>query len=203
MSKTVLKNVFLRNLWLYLPGLVLCICLMGLFLTGPWVGRIVPLTSRITEPASLNAASAGGEPSRMPPSVKAVTQAALRFGVFSSLKRIEQVATFLTADNRSGVYAQAPQNPPDQRVFSASFELVRPDNATLYASASFFPNNDAVYDTVEYVEMSVEQVETEVFKELKRIGVLHEKIIMLDAGAVKVFLMPAGSGCVVIKKEVL
>ena len=130
-------------------------------------------------------------------------QAAVQFGVFSSLKRINQVATFLTANNKSGVFVFAPNNPPDEHVLTTSFELIRPDNATMYATASFFPNSDAVYDTVEYVEMSCEEVEKKVFANLKRVSTLKKDIIMLDGGSVKVFLMPAGSGCIVIKKEVL
>jgi len=136
-------------------------------------------------------------------SVHAVTQAAVKLGVLSCLKRIDQVATFLTSGNTSGIFIFTPQTPPDQHVFSTSFELIRPNKSTLYASASFFPNNDAVYDIVEYVEMSCEDVQKTIFKDLKHKSVLKNNIILLDGGAVKVFLMPAGSGTVVIKKEVV
>jgi hypothetical protein len=113
------------------------------------------------------------------------------------------VATALTANTQSGVFIFPVQKQPDQHIFSTSFELIRPDDSTIYASASFFPNQDAVYDTVEYVNMSCEEVEKNIFKNLKRVGVLKKNIVILDGGAVKVFLMPAGSGCVVIKKEVV
>ncbi len=137
------------------------------------------------------------------PSVSAVTQAAVKLGVLSAVSRINQVATFLTRNNQSGVYIFPVQDPPDQHVFSTSFELVRQDESTLYATASFFPNQDAVYDTVEYVNKSCDELEKTVFKNLKRVGVVKKNIVFLDAGSVKVFLMPAGSGCVVIKKEVV
>jgi len=137
------------------------------------------------------------------PSVSIVTQAAVKLGVLSSVSRINQVSTFLTMNNNSGVYIFPVQNPPDQHVFSTSFELIRADNSTLYASASFFPNQDAVYDTVEYVDKSCDELEKTVFKGLKRIGFVKKNIILLDGANVKVFLMPAGSGCVVIKKEVV
>jgi hypothetical protein len=109
------------------------------------------------------------------PKVHQVTQAAVKFGVLSSLKRIDQVATFLTTNNSSGVFVQKPKVPSDEHVLSTSFELIRPDNATIYATASFFPNNDAVYDTIEYVEMTCERAEKEIFKDLKRIGVLKKE----------------------------
>ncbi len=140
------------------------------------------------------------------PSVSAtspVAQAAVQAGVISSIQRINQVVTFLTTNNQSGACIFLVQSPPDEHVFSTSFEIVTPNNAIIYATASFFPNQDAVYDTVEYVNKGGEELATTVFKNLKRVGVLKKNIIMLDGGNVKVFLMPAGSGCVVIRKEIV
>ena len=132
-----------------------------------------------------------------------VTEAAVKMGILSCVSRINQVASFLTANVKSGVYIFSPKNQPDKHIFSTSFELLRPDDTTLYASASFFPNQDAVYDTVEYVDIGCEELEKTVFKNLKRVSVLKKNIIFLDGGMVKVFLMPASSGTVVIKKEVI
>ncbi|HSV26555.1 MAG TPA: hypothetical protein VLH60_01570 [Sedimentisphaerales bacterium] len=137
-------------------------------------------------------------------SVHIVTQAAVRMGVLSCVSRINQVATVLTAGTQSGVFIFDPHpQAPDQHIFSTSFEMVRPDNTVFYASASFFPNQNAVYNTVEYVNMPIEQVEKTIFTNLRRIGIVKNNIVLLDGGAVKVFLMPAGSGTVVIKKEVI
>ena len=137
------------------------------------------------------------------PSVSAVTQAAVKLGILSCVSRINQVATFLAANNQTGVFIFSPRKQPDQHIFSTSFELIRKDDSTFYASASFFPNQDAVYDTVEYVDKGCEELEKTIFKNLKRVGVVKKNIILLDGGNVKVFLMPAGSGTVVIKKEVI
>ena len=137
------------------------------------------------------------------PSVNVVTQAAVKLGILSCVSRINQVAGFLTANNRTGVFIFKPQNQPDQHIFTTSFELIRNDDSTIYASASFFPNQDAVYDTVEYVDKSCEEVEKTIFSNLKRISVIKKNVIVLDGGAVKVFLMPAGNGTIVIKKEVI
>ena len=137
------------------------------------------------------------------PSVNPVTQAAVKLGILSSLKRINQVSTYLTANAKSGVLISPAKTQPDQHIFSTSFEIIPPDNSTIYASASFFPNNDAVYDTVQYVDKTPKQLQKTVFKHLKQKNVLKKNIVQLDGGSVKVFLMPAGKGCVVIKKEVL
>ena len=136
-------------------------------------------------------------------SVNILTEAAVKLGILSCVSRINQIATFLTTNNQAGIFIFKPQNQPDKHIFSTSFELVRNDNSTFYASASFFPNQDAVYDTVEYVEKNCEELEKTVFANLKRISVLKKNIIVLNGGTVKVFLMPAGSGTVVIKKEVI
>jgi hypothetical protein len=137
------------------------------------------------------------------PSVSVVTQAAVKMGVLSCVSRINQVITFLTTNAQSGVFIFPVQSQPDQHIFSTSLELLGAGDSTIYATASFFPNKDAVYDTVEYVNKGCDELEKTVFKNLKRVGVVKKNIVMLDGGTVKVFLMPAGSGCVVIKKEVV
>jgi hypothetical protein len=124
-------------------------------------------------------------------------------GVLSCVSRINQVATYLTANAQSGVFIFSQKNQPDQHVFSTSFEILGQDQSLVYASASFYPNQDAVYDMVQYVEKTPEEAAKTVFGNLKRVGMVKKNIILLDGGAVKVFLMPAGSGCIVIKKEVL
>jgi hypothetical protein len=141
------------------------------------------------------------------PIVNPVTQAALQAGVLTSVSRINQVTTFLTANSKSSAFLFVPQSQPDQSIFSVSFGLEREKAAARYASASFVPTYSgqagAVYDTVEYVAQSCADVETTTFKDLKRKGNLGKDIVILDGGPVTVFLMPAGSGCVVIKKEVV
>jgi len=177
-------------------------------------GKIITLYSSSGQAQQTNPAETPGRPvpvvepapvkqGNVNPSVNAVTEAAVKMGVLSCVSRINQVAGFLTANNKSGVFIFKPQNPPDQHLFSTSFELIRNDDSTLYASASFFPNKDAVYDTVEYVNKSCEEVEKTVFANLKRVSVMKKNIIVLDGGTIKVFLMPAGSGTIVIKKEVV
>jgi hypothetical protein len=152
-------------------------------------------------PTDVNQKPAAAQP--VNPSVNAVTQEAVKLGILSSVSRINQVATFLTANTQSGVFIFPVHKQADQHIFSTSFELLRPDDSTIYASASFFPNQDAVYDTVEYVNTGCEELAKTVFKDLRRVGVVKKNIILLDGGTVKVFLMPAGSGCVVVKKEVV
>jgi hypothetical protein len=198
----------LRKFRFIIFGVLTFIIVCTILFLSPGTSGVINLSATSSQPQEPNRRSApvgNPAPAQMPanPSVNAVTQAAVKLGVLSCVSRINQVATFLTANNKSGVYIFPPKSEPDQHVFSASFEILRPDNSTLYATASFLPNLDAVYDTVEYVNVKCEELEKTVFKDLKRITVLKKNIVLLDGGNVKVFLMPAGSGTVVIKKEVV
>ena len=199
--------------WLFTLSVLICIGVCIIFIPVLKTNEIIPLASTSPQDSNQHSEPTGNAdtasnsapviPQPANPSVHAVTQAAVKLGIFSCLKRINQVTTFLTANARSGVLDIPSKNQPDQRIFSASFEILPPDESTIYASASFFPNNDAVYDTVQYVDKSCEELQKTVFKYLKRKNVLKKNINLLDGGAVKVFLMPAGSGCIVIKKEIV
>lgn len=182
--------------------LSICVCVLMIFIPEIRPDGITMLASTAVQDQDASQQSTSSE-IPVNPSVSTVTQAAVKLGILSCVSRINQVATFLTANNQSGVFIFAPQKQPDQHIFSTSFELIRRDDSTFYASASFFPNQDAVYDTVEYVDKGCEELEKTIFKNLKRIGVVKKNIVLLDGGNVKVFLMPAGSGTVVIKKEVV
>jgi len=154
-----------------------------------------------------DAAPAPSSPSTLKTATNPVTRAAVDAGVLTCASRINQVSNYLTANNQSGVYIFVPQGDRDRRLFSASFEILTSNSSTLYATASFAPNQEngsgAVYDTVEYVDKTCDELAKTVFKDLKRVGVLKKNITVLDGGAVKVFLMPAGTGCVVIRKELV
>lgn len=141
------------------------------------------------------------------PNVNGITRVAVQAGVLSSVSRINQVMTYLTANGQTGAYPFLPKVLPDQSLFSVSMEIQNSKATPIYASASFAPltsgQSAAVYDAVQYVAQSCDYMEKIVFKDLKRMGILKSDVVMLDGGTVKIFLMPAGTGCVVIKKEVV
>ena len=211
MEKKINNIYYLRRFWLVIFGILICVGFCMTVVTAIKPAEMIQLASTTPVPQEPDRQEAPSEAAAarsnsLPvtdPSVNIVTQTAVKLGVLSCISRINQVASFLTANVKSGIFIFTPQSEPDRHIFSTSFELLRPDDSTIYASASFFPNQDAVYDTVEYVNMSPEELEKTVFKDLKRVSVLKKNIVLLDGGKVKVFLMPAGSGAVVIKKEVI
>ncbi len=142
-----------------------------------------------------------------PPAVSAVTQAAVQAGVLKSASRINQVVGFLAGKNKSSAYLFSPHTQPDISLFSVSLGIQEVNGQQRYATASFVPLANgvsaAVYDTVEYFDKPPAELEKGIFKNLKRKGVIGKDTVILDAGPVTVFIMPAGPGSVVIKKEVV
>lgn len=177
--------------------------LAGALLAAPPATKTTPKT---TAPQAAPAAQAAPAQAQTPP-VNAVTQAAMQAGIVAASGRINQVMNFLTAGAQSGAMPFFPQAQPDQSLASVSLEILPQTGAPIYASASFAPLTSgkvgAIYDAVQYVPQSCDNVEKNVLKNMKRIGVLKKNIIVLDGGGARVFLMPAGTGCIIIKKEVV
>jgi hypothetical protein len=145
-----------------------------------------------------------------PSAVNGITEAAVKSGVLTCAGRINQVANFLTGNSQGvGAFLFAPPVNPDQGLVSVSMEIPATSNAaTAYASASFAPNQanrcDGMYETVVYWSQACAEVAQRSFSGLKQLGLLAGSLTVLDGGkSSKVFLMPAGSGCVSIKKELI
>ena len=138
--------------------------------------------------------------------VSPITQAAVKAGVLACTSRVNQISSFLIKDNQSGAFLFTTPDRPDHHVFSTSMEIRPPHISAIYATASFVPNPDggcdAVYDTVEYVAQACADIGKQNFKGTAS-GLLKKDILVYNTGDVKYFLMPAGQGCLVIKKEIL
>lgn len=136
-----------------------------------------------------------------------VTIAAVQQGVLACSGRINQVVSYLGVDDQAGGVLMLPAGPADQRLVPFAFELPTPTGSA-YVSASFAPNQSngcgASYDAVVYWPQRCDEVAQQSFGPFKLAGLLKKNILVLDGGpATKVFLMPAGSGCISIKKEVV
>lgn len=155
------------------------------------------------------AAKAEAQPQQKPnPSARNITDAAVKAGVKSCADRVHQMTNFLTANNRSGAVLMVPPSAPDKRLATISLGLATPGGKVAYASESFAPNQangcSGMYETVVYWDSGCPDVAKKQFSTFKEAGILVNSITVLDGGStMKVFLMPAGTGCVAIKKEVL
>lgn len=137
-----------------------------------------------------------------------LTQVTQNAGVRSCKPLADKVNRYLIADSQaSGLLFIAPEN-ANGRIFSGTLEIESKQGSTTYASASYAPYGEVgcgvAYDAVTYWKESCAEVSSKVLKDLRPLGPLGSKITMLDGGpAMRMFLMPAGAGCIQIKKEVL
>jgi len=183
----------LRKWFYYALLLSLCVSLPGIFAAEP------------NKPAKPQRAPTL-QPS--PAKVSGITNAAVKSGVLSCAGRVEQVANFLTANSRSGAILFVPPTKPDQQLVSASIEIESREVPLAYGSASFAPGMangcGTMYEAVVYWRAPCEEIASRQFPGLKRVGVLSRSIAILNGGvSTRIFLMPAGGGCVSIKKEVV
>ncbi|MFC5522838.1 hypothetical protein [Polaromonas jejuensis] len=140
--------------------------------------------------------------------VSGVTQAAVASGVLACASRINQVALFISNGNPSSAALFGNATEPDQRLTSLSMEISPRDGPSAYASASFAPNQangcGAVYEAIVYWPQNCDTVASKQFGNAKKGPTLHKSVLTLEtSGPTRIFLMPAGSGCVSIKKEVV
>jgi hypothetical protein len=143
------------------------------------------------------------------PSVNPVTQAAVGAGVLSCAGRINEVVNFLAAgskDLRARLFT--PPIDPDRRMTAVSIEVKNENMPVVYVGAAFAPNQSngcgAMYEAVVYWSMKCDAVGSKQFALLRQAGTIGREVIVLDGGpALAVFLMPAGAGCISIKREVM
>jgi hypothetical protein len=139
----------------------------------------------------------------------AFVQYAKSAGVRKCLGRIDQVVRFLMGNSGNvGGHYFLPSPDPDNMMVSLSMEIPQLGNVPAYASASFAPNQangcGSIYETVVYWPQNCEIVARQHYSGMNRLGALSNKIIILDGGpTLRIFLMPAGTGCIVIKKELI
>jgi hypothetical protein len=142
-------------------------------------------------------------------SVNPITQTAVSLGVLSCASRVNQVTNFLGGSSQeTGAFIFAPPAEADQSLFSVSMEVPGGQAATAYASATFAPNQangcGALYETVAYWPLSCDQVAQKHFSGMKRLREVKQNITVLSGNSpARVFLLPAGAGCVTVKKEIV
>lgn len=139
--------------------------------------------------------------------LNAVAQAAQKAGLRDCVPRINQVSNFLTAGaQQSGASMSISPQAPNEHIASIAFEIKSPQVLS-YATADFAPlptGCGASYEAVTHWQNSCKDVASKGYAQLKFIGAIQNNILVLEGGPqLRVFLMPAGKGCVAIKKEVV
>ncbi|MES2980030.1 MAG: hypothetical protein V4731_16530 [Pseudomonadota bacterium] len=136
---------------------------------------------------------------------------AQRSGVTNCVPRINQVTSFLTTNAvHSGIVMNSQGAVINQKLVAAVFEAQgQAGGLPSLVSASFAPGPganecSATYDAITYWPNGCNQVATQGFGGFKPVQPLGKNVFTLEGGPlVKVFLMPAGTGCISVKKEVV
>lgn len=174
---------------------------------------------RLPQPAG--APGTAGAPAPLPPANAAPAQAAApaasaavnpvalaleKAGVKRCAGQVRKVTQFLTAGSRSGTTIFPSAANPDDSLLSISSELITGDVLS-YAEANFAPRADgcsAMYEHVAHWKEGCDAVHAAKYRDFKPQGVMQQYIkVYYNTPSVRLMMVPAGTGCVVIKKEVL
>jgi hypothetical protein len=187
-------------------------CALALTLTayGGSVGGVEPTATPQAGEAKVKPSARSKVKKTLPPAkpkFNGLAQTAINSGIVDCVGRIQQVTDFLTANSKSGAFLFIAPSDTNRHIVSTSLEI-QAHGASSYASASFAPVGnsgcDALYETVSYWGNRCEDVANRAFPSLPPAGKLGETITMLDGGPnLRIFLMPAGQGCLSIKKELV
>ncbi len=143
-------------------------------------------------------------------SSKSYAATAQRAGITKCVARIHQVNNFVTGNNpNNGQLLTGPKDKLNQGIVATAIEI-EGGGITSLVSSSFAPGASssdcsATYDAITYWNASCAMVATSNYGAYRLLTQpLLRSVYVLDGGpTVKVFLMPAGSGCVSVKKEMV
>jgi len=136
-----------------------------------------------------------------------ISQTAARQGAVKCSEKIAQFTNFLSGGGTAGTHVFVSPDQPDRRLATISLE-VQAGQAVSYAGASFAPDSAAnhcggVYEAVTYWQNTCDEVARGAFGTFKAANPIRQTIRTLESGpSVRVYLLPAGAGCVSIKKEI-
>lgn len=137
-----------------------------------------------------------------------ITSAILQAGVKNCAERINRVSNYQTAGQPFSAFIFMPPLDVDQHQLSLSMEIVPNGEPLTYASSTFSPNAaggcSSVSESVVYWGAPCDAVAARAFAGAPLQGNLLNNIRTLKLGDLaRVYLMPAGAGCISIKKELL
>lgn len=163
--------------------------------------------ARQNPPARPAASGSAAAPATTPaPAFNAVTSTLQRAGVRRCAAKIQRVTEFLTTNGRTGTIVFPLGNDPDNSIVSLSTEI-QTGPIVSYSGSTFAPVGDgcsAVYESVTHWQNSCDEVVAAQYAGFPAVGALQQRIrVLSNQPNVRIMLVPAGTGCVVIKKELV
>lgn len=135
-----------------------------------------------------------------------IIKQAEKAGIKKCMPSIITMSNFIIDDSNSGVSSYWNSTNPDKHIFTTAIESNISD-FTMFTDMSISPvvsgDCNVVYNKIFYLPKSCVAVSKDTYDKAKYKGELNKNITYLDHNGVDVFLMPAGAGCVVIRKELI
>lgn len=133
------------------------------------------------------------------------TKQAKTNGIKTCISAVEKVSNFI-ADGDHGASSVWNSKVPDESAFSSVIERTYSDGAILTSMTVARTKSEhcyAEYEKVIYFTDNCMATVQKNYKDAEYKGEVNKNITSLNQGGVDVFLMPAGTGCVVVRKEIL
>lgn len=140
------------------------------------------------------------------PSTHTLAQQFARVGAFACAGRANQIASFLSPQNRDIALMQVPTSNPDRSLLSATLVVPLPGAQMALASMALAPNQangcGGLYQTIVYKSKGCTAALAEDYPAVKAQALGETAILMggMDRNA-RVLAMPADKGCILIKQE--
>jgi hypothetical protein len=140
------------------------------------------------------------------PSTHTLAQQFARVGAFACAGRANQIASFLSPQNRDIALMQVPASNPDRSLLSATLVVPLPGAQMALASMALAPNQangcGGLYQTVVYKSKGCAAALAEDYPAVKAQALGETAVLMggIDRNA-RILAMPADKGCILMKQE--
>ncbi|WP_052446103.1 hypothetical protein [Aeromonas fluvialis] len=133
------------------------------------------------------------------------TKQAKEKGIKTCLHAVEKMSNFI-ADGNHGASSVWNSKVPDESAFSTVIERTYSDGSIFTSLTVARTKSDHCYSEYEkiiYFEDNCMATAQKNYKEAEYKGEVNKNVTSLSQNGVDIFLMPAGNGCVVMRKEIL
>jgi len=142
------------------------------------------------------------------PKVHPLAENLVKIGAFSCAERANQIANFLAGGAQTELVIQTPKDNPNSRMLMSTVVIPLIDKQTVTANINLAPNQvngcGGSYHTVAYSNAGCKQVIAESYPSTK-FQLINKTSILIGVvnRALWIMAIPAGTGCVITKDEVL
>ena len=134
-----------------------------------------------------------------------IVKQAREAGIKHCLPAIEKIANFLDSDSKAGVHSIWNKNNPDKQAFSAVIERNYSDgDIIINLNVTPVPTGECYVEYEKIIQFNKSCLATsKEFKNAEYKAEINKNVSLLDQDGVYIYLIPAGSNCIVLRKEAI